>query len=270
MADTQDRTVKKAWKAWRARKVITIGELTTLLECSLPTARRRLKAWNTLTSYNKNGRYYVLPDVPQFDACGLWHFHDTSFSEHGNLTQTLIELVRRSQAGLSASELGALLQLDPRSFLWQFRNHPALKRERQVGRFVYYAAEPEIFRQQKVGRAAVDASARLPSDTQAVAILVEAVKYPQFSIDRLCAHLKRQRVAVSAQDVSNLFTHHGLAVKKRAVLLRNLSFLLPEPTPGHVVLCLPVSAAAQDHLLLRPGSLSSLSAPAQGIQNQVP
>ena len=61
---------------------------------------------------------------------------------------------------------------------------------------------------------AVDASARLPSDTQAVAILVEAVKHPQFSMGQLCDHLKRQRVAVSEQDVSNLFAHHGLSLKK--------------------------------------------------------
>ena len=71
MADAQDRTVKKTSKAWRTRKIITIDELANLLGTSLPTARRRLKAWNALTSYNKNGRYYVLPDVPQFDAHGL-------------------------------------------------------------------------------------------------------------------------------------------------------------------------------------------------------
>ena len=214
MADTQDRTVKKAWKAWRARRVITIHELAALLERSLPTARRRLKAWNTLTSYNKNGRYYALPDVPQFDADGLWHYCDISFSQFGNLTATLIQLVRRSQAGLSASELGTVLRLNPRSFLSLFRNHPALKRERQKGRFVYFAAEPEIYHRQKEGRVAVDASARLPSDTQAVAILVEAVKHPGFSMGQLCTHLKRQRIPVSEQDVTNLFAHHGLAQKK--------------------------------------------------------
>ena len=136
MADAQDRTAKKTWKAWRTRKVITIHELANLLGTSLPTARRRLKAWNALTSYNQNGRYYVLPDVPQFDEHGLWHDRDVSFSRYGNLTETLIQLVRHSDAGLSASELGSLLRLNPRSFLWLFRNHPELKRDRREGRFV--------------------------------------------------------------------------------------------------------------------------------------
>ena len=31
MADAEDRTVKKTWKAWRARKVITIHELAEFL-----------------------------------------------------------------------------------------------------------------------------------------------------------------------------------------------------------------------------------------------
>ena len=214
MADAQDRTAKKTWKAWRTRKVITIHELANLLGTSLPTARRRLKAWNALTSYNQNGRYYVLPDVPQFDEHGLWHDRDVSFSRYGNLTETLIQLVRHSQAGLSASELGELLRLNPRSFLWLFRNHPDLKRDRREGRFVYFAAKPGIYRQQKKLRVTMDVSANLPSNTKAVAVLVEAIKHPEFGIRQLCAHLKRQQVAVSEQDVMNLFSHHGLELKK--------------------------------------------------------
>ena len=214
MADAQDRTAKKTWKAWRTRKVITIHELAHLLATSLPTARRRLKAWNALTSYNQNGRYYVLPGVPQFDEHGLWHYRDVSFSRYGNLTETLIQLVRHSQAGLSASELGAILRLNPRSFLWLFRNHPDLKRDRREGRFVYFAAKPGIYRQQKERRVTMEARANLPSNTAAVAVLVEAIKHPEFGIRQLCAHLKRQQVTVSEQDVMNLFSHHGLEPKK--------------------------------------------------------
>ena len=53
-----DYSGSQALKALRARKVLTIEQLASLLQSSRPTARRRLKAWNTLTSYNKNGRYY--------------------------------------------------------------------------------------------------------------------------------------------------------------------------------------------------------------------
>ena len=201
-------------KRLRTRKVMTLAQLARQMRCSPRTVHRRLNDWQAINSYNKNGRYYALPDVPEFDPDGLWHYRDIGFSRHGNLTQTVIQLVRNSRTGLTSAELGQRLRVQARSFLSLFRNHPALKRERWEGRFVYFAAQPEIYHRQKEGRAAVDDRARLPSDTQAVAILVEAVKHPQSNMEQLCAHLKRQRVAVSEQDVSNLFAHHGLAVKK--------------------------------------------------------
>ena len=62
-------------KSFRARKVLTVEELTRLLKSSAITARRRLKQWNAYTSINRNGRYYVLPEVAEFDEKGLWNHH---------------------------------------------------------------------------------------------------------------------------------------------------------------------------------------------------
>lgn len=85
-------------------------------------------------SYNKNGRYYTLPDVPEFDAHGPWRWRGILFSQYGNLTQTVIELIRRSEAGLDAVEVGERLGLDPRSLLSPFADHPLLRREKTQGR----------------------------------------------------------------------------------------------------------------------------------------
>ena len=60
-----------------ARKVITIDVLASLLNSSIKTARRRLKLWQAYTSYNQNGRFYTLPDVPEFDAYGCGSFRTT-------------------------------------------------------------------------------------------------------------------------------------------------------------------------------------------------
>ena len=216
MAGIQDRTTNKTLKAFRARKVLTIEELATRLQRSLSTARRRLKAWNTLTSYNKNGRYYVLPSVPTFDSNGLWRYRYIGFSRYGNLTGTLVALVRNSQTGLSAAELGRLLGMEPRSFLWLFRNHPALTREKHHGCFVYFAAESVLYRRQRDGRTIMVAHARRPSDSEVIAILVEAIKHPDLSLEQLCRHLKRQGRQATEQAVSNLFAYHGLDLKKTA------------------------------------------------------
>jgi hypothetical protein len=66
------------------QKIITLEQLIGLLECSAITARRRLKQWQTYTSINKNGRYYTLPQIPEFDQSGLWRYQTVLFSKHGN------------------------------------------------------------------------------------------------------------------------------------------------------------------------------------------
>lgn len=213
-AKISDRGVRKARKTFRAQKVGTIDELADLLQGSVSTARRQLKQWKTRTSYNRNGRYYALPEVVRFDADGLWRYRGIGFSRYGNLTQTVIGVVCNSEAGLGAGQLGNLLGLEPRSFLSAFADHPALRREKHQGRFVYFAAEEAVFQEQKRRRVAMSRQAQMPSDAEAVAILVERIKQPRASVEELVARLKEQSVRVSAQAVRNLFAAHGLTGKK--------------------------------------------------------
>ncbi len=70
---------QKRLKAFRRRKIMTLGEVAELVQSSIYTARRRLKQLRAHTSYNQNGRYYALPDVPEFDADGLWHWRGVFF-----------------------------------------------------------------------------------------------------------------------------------------------------------------------------------------------
>jgi hypothetical protein len=186
------------------------------MRCSPRTVHRQLQEWQAIHSYNQNGRYYALPSVPRFDANGLWWYRDIGFSRYGNLTETVIGLVCHSGAGLSAAELGLLLGMEPHSFLWLFRKHPALIREKHQGRYVYFAAESALYQRQKDGRMIMDASARRPSDSEVIAILVETIKHPEFNIEQLCRNLREQGVVVTEQAVVNLFAYHGLELKKTA------------------------------------------------------
>ena len=206
--------VNKTQKIFRRRKVLTVSDLASLMQCSLITVRRKLKQWGTYTSYNQNGRYYVLPDVPQFDSSGLWCYRDICFSPYGNLTQTVIHLVKNSPAGLTASEIGELLHIQHRSFFSIFREHPDLRRQKHQGAFVYFYSDPAIYERQKNQRLTMIRSAKLPSDIEAIAILVETVKNPDFEIEELCTLLKSKKYDVTPEAVRNLFAYHGLSVKK--------------------------------------------------------
>lgn len=214
MSGKSKARIEKARKAFRREMILTVAGVADVIQSSIYTARRRLKQWHALTSYNQNGRYYTLPDVPTFDANGLWRRHGVYFSQYGNLKQTVVELVHRSQAGLDAGELRSLLGLDPRSYLSAVAKHPQLKREKARGRFVYYCSDPALYDKQRQRRWALNTKGRQPTPSEAVAILVEKIKHPALSTEALSRRLRKQNIFVSQEVIQNLFLRHDLTLKK--------------------------------------------------------
>jgi hypothetical protein len=215
MKQDQKTLIEKAKKAFRIEAILTLAEVADLIHRSIYTARRQLKSWKTLTSYNQNGKYYVLPDVPMFDANGLWRKRGVYFSRYGNLKQTVVELVCRSQAGLDSGELRSLLGLNPRSFLSAFSKHPQLKREKTQGRFVYYSSDEVVYDKQRQRRWALLTNERKLTPSEAVAILVEKIKHPAQSTEELSQRLRKQNVLVTQESIQNLFHRHDLTLKKK-------------------------------------------------------
>jgi len=201
--------------SFKKEKVVTVVLLATWLSCSIVTARRRLKAWNAYTSYNRNGRYYTLPEIAEFDDNGLWRYRGIFFSKHGNLKQTLVHLVTVSAQGLSGAELGELLGLQPRSFLSHFRDHPALYRKHVMGRWIWFAADPGIREKQTRGRLAGvgPKEPRMPSDLEAVMILVDLIRHPNSGLEQIARRIKPEGFDVDVAAIRRLLAHHDLLKK---------------------------------------------------------
>jgi hypothetical protein len=176
--------------------------------------QRRLADYKAFNSYNHNGRYYTLPEIPTFDTHGLWRYRNVFFSRYGNLPQTFVELVRNSPAGLTAAEAGELLGLRPSSFLWSLRDHPALKRKKYQGLYVYLASESDLGAAQQRQRALAARTIRCPTDAEAIAILVEKIKHPALSAKTLSRRLSAQNLRVETEMIDSFFAEHGLTVKK--------------------------------------------------------
>ncbi|HGY11693.1 MAG TPA: hypothetical protein ENK36_04950 [Desulfobacterales bacterium] len=213
MANSTDSITLKTFKK---NKVMDIEQLVKLMNCSIPTVRRRLKQWRTYTSYNKNGSYYVLEGVAEFDKNGLWRYGDILFSKYGNLKKTVLHLVNSSQAGLTGGQISELVGLCSRSFLSHFRN--VLRREKFAGQFVYFSFDEECFiRQQQVRKEIVMHSNRtkLPTDTHAVIILVEWIKHPDLSIEELSNRLGKKGHRIKPEIIRNFFEYHGLLKKNQ-------------------------------------------------------
>lgn len=77
--DKRKKLIKETLKIFKIQKIIKLDQLMELLKSSRRTTQQRLKAWKTYTSYNQNGRYYVLPEVPNFDGYGIWKFKKIFF-----------------------------------------------------------------------------------------------------------------------------------------------------------------------------------------------
>ncbi len=214
MSQKSRARIEKARKAFRNHMILTLAEVAELIDSSIHTARRRLKEWQALTSYNQNGRYYALPDIPQFDADGLWQRRGVCFSRYGNLKQTVVELIRRSPAGLDAGDMRSLLGIEPRSFLSAFAKHPQLRRGKIHGRFVYYCSEDAVYNKQRRCRLVLNTKGRQPTPAEAVAILVEKIKHPALSNEALSRRLRKRNMPVKPEIIQNLFVRHDLTLKK--------------------------------------------------------
>ncbi|MFC1857641.1 DeoR family transcriptional regulator [Thermodesulfobacteriota bacterium] len=205
---------------FRRQKIVTIEQLVNWLKCSVMTVRRRLKKWRGFTSINQNGRYYTLPQTPVFDQNGLWRYQRVLFSKHGNLKQTIVTLITDSAKGLSAVEIARLVDLAPNSsFISRIKEVSGVKREKHQGRFVYFSEQPKIYSLQKYALASGRQAADVPTDQEAVMILVELIKHPGIVIEQLAARVSKQGQWIEPATVRAFLESHDL-IKKTADIKR--------------------------------------------------
>ncbi len=210
------KTAEQILHIFRNKKVMTKDKLIKLLNCTGRTVQRRLKSWQAITSYNKNSKYYTLPDVADFNRFGIWHYRGAFFSKYGNLNCTVVQLIKNSDAGLTGRELGDILNLTPRSFLSHFRDNKNICREKFNGRFVYYSVDDKQCKKQKTKRLEREKqlNVKLPSDTDAVMILVEFIKHPHWPTDDLVSTLLTKGISCDHDAIERLLIHHDLIKKK--------------------------------------------------------
>lgn len=207
---------KHVLQKFKRQTVITITQLVQLLQCSVITARRRLKKWKVYNSINKNGRYYTLPKVPVFDANGLWQYQTILFSKHGNLKQTIIQIIRQAPTGLSAADIAKMVALAPSSSLFaQIKNAAGIRREKHRGRFIYFSDNPAIYKRQKQQWALNrQSNINWPTDAEAVVILVQLIKHPGISLEQLAAKIALHGQRIAPEVLGSFLQSHGLLKKK--------------------------------------------------------
>jgi len=135
------------------QQITTLAELKAALDTTATmTVFRTLKAVGYRTSYSHRGRYYTLAEIPRFDAQGLWSHRAVWFSRDGSLLATAQRFVEEAAAGVTASELDALLHVEAKEPLLTLVRRGHIAREPLGGRYVYFTGEPGRRREQRLRR----------------------------------------------------------------------------------------------------------------------
>ena len=207
---------QQAISTFALKKVLTITELSKILQCSQITVHRRLKEWDAFTSYNKNGRYYTIRSIPAFDKNGIWQYHDIYFSRYGTLKNTVVALASKSRKGMNHAELQEIIGLNPKCFMARFKELPGIKKERYKNYIIYFSGNSEKYEAQKRKRFPPEpASGELPPDAEAIIILVELIHHPSMRIDELAVQLQGKGHTIEAENIAALFKKHRIDKKKQ-------------------------------------------------------
>jgi hypothetical protein len=200
-------------KMFHKLKVLTLNQVSKTHGCSIRTVQRQFAELAVLRSYNKNSRYYTLPEIPKFNVHGIWPYRDIFFSKYGDLRQTVKHMILASEGGLSGNEIGDIVNLLPRSFMQHFRNVEGVFREKHGGVYIYFSNTPKIYARQIIKRVQTDDVKRI-SDAIAIKILVVYIKHQELSEEELSSILRReQSVEISPSIITNLLSFHGLLKK---------------------------------------------------------
>jgi len=215
MKRINQETIRNTQVLFQKIKVFTIDQLVSSLSCSVPTARLKLKQWHAYTSYNQNGRYYALYNIPYFDLNDIWCFKGICFSKHGNLKKTIIYLVNNSTEGLTGKKLGSILRLSPQSFLHHFKSTQGIQREKHKGVYVYFSDKPEIYitqMEQRCRKRTTSTQCQL-SNQDAIIILTSIIKHHGIELENIMKLPEIRKIKLSRNAIQDFMDAHGLLKK---------------------------------------------------------
>jgi hypothetical protein len=188
-----------------------IQPLAAQMQYSISSVRRFMAEVGYYSSFTHNGAWYTLQSIPRFGKNGLWFYRDIGFSRAGSLTKTLITLVTKSPAGMSAEMLGETLRCRCHGVLVNLWRKGSIQREKMGRCQIYFAADLHKGQRQRQAWSAEHPSKVQFSAEIAVLVLAEFIRSPDSSFQQLAKKISQsKKVTVSPEQIEHLFDQHGL------------------------------------------------------------
>lgn len=197
------------------KTVVTLCELSRLLNVSIRTVQRITTGWDTIRSYDHNGRYFSLKKLAEFNSYGIWEYNGIHFSRFGNLKNTLIAIINNSNQGMDASRIRDVLGVDTRSFLYQYKDVSGIRREKLGSSYVYFSGDTKKFSEQLSRRKQNTGALAHPplKGPVAIKVLVAALKHPDFTPGKLSEYLHEAGTRIKPKAIQDFFEFHGIEKK---------------------------------------------------------
>ena len=179
---------------------------------------RDLAAIGSLSSCNNSGGFYTLPDVPEFDADGLWRWERALFSRHGTLKATVRHLVRTADSGQTQRELQQRLQLRVHNTLLELVSAREIARELIDQLYLYVSADLEVQAAQIARRRALLRQPEHPplGLSEVVEILLVVIHHGTHDVcqpQEVRAELCARGCVVSLAQIQDVFERYDLGKK---------------------------------------------------------
>ena len=188
MEKFRNLTVKKVTEIFTEKRVITLNQLSEIFSCLNSSVRTFLKKMGAVSSFNKNAKYYSLPEIIEFDENGIWKFNGVFFSKYKTLKATIQGIIENSPSGLSGEEVGWILDFPAHTMLARLEKAGIIKREKISGHYVYFSTDEEKYVQQHI----LHLKKYEPecSEFAQIFILIERIKNPDISISEIVLSFK--------------------------------------------------------------------------------
>ena len=208
-----DERFNLVYEIWKKNKVLTLVDLMKILQFGKNTIKRDLKKWNAVTSFNKNGKYYSLPEFLDFDENGLCFLNEIGFSQNGNLIKTMAALASTSAAGLSANDFEKLLRFKFNSYsvITKVVERANLNRKKFNGVYFYFSEDKKTFDKQVTQREKITVK-KMP-DVIAVQVLVELINDPEIDAKRISNQLKKRSIYASPEEICHFLKENNIFKK---------------------------------------------------------
>lgn len=198
-------------------RVMTLSELReNLNQRSQASIFRDLNILEYYSSYTQAGKYYTLKNIPHFNQDGLWFYDDIGFSKHGNLKQTIVQLIENSPAGKTQTELQQQLRVRTHNTLLNLFKENKISRHQLDNIYIYVSIDEEIAKQQLEKRESTASPKQsvieLPSEMTRIDIFVEIINDSGIEIDPaiIKKRLKQRGIHITSDEIESVIVYYGL------------------------------------------------------------